>query len=80
LSAAGHGCHICMRNQKMEIPLARKIAGKKYLWDGTAYVTQDDARQAMEAYQKDGFDVHLVLEGDRYLVYSRRVATVQAAT
>jgi hypothetical protein len=62
----------------MDTPLARKVAGKKYMWDGATYVTRDDARQAMEAYKKDGFEVHLSLEGDRYLVYTRRVAVVQS--
>ena len=55
--------------------LAREVAGKKFLWDGAAYLTRDDARQAMEAYKKDGFEVHMFLEQDRYLVYTRRLVT-----
>jgi hypothetical protein len=62
----------------MTTPLARKIGGKKFVWDGALYQTRDDARAAMEAYTGDGFEVHLVMEEDRYLIYSRRVAQVQA--
>ena len=64
----------------MEIPLARKVDGKKYLWDGAAYSTQDDAQKVMEEYQKEGFEVHLVADGDQYLVYSRRLATAPAGS
>jgi hypothetical protein len=59
----------------LTIPFSREVAGKKFMWDGAAYVTKDDARQAMEAYKKDGFEVHLFLEGDKYLVYTRRLVT-----
>ncbi len=45
------------------------------MWDGGAYVTKEDARQAMEAYKKDGFEVHLFLERDKYLVYTRRLVS-----
>ncbi len=64
----------------MAISQSRKIAGRKFMWDGQTYVTRDDARQAMEAYKQEGFEVHLFLEDDRYLVYSRRVAAAQAAS
>jgi hypothetical protein len=33
----------------------------------------------MEDYGKDGFEVQMFEEGGQFLVYSRRVATVQAA-
>ncbi len=63
----------------MTIPLARKIDGKKFMWDGGTYETPEAAHQAMEDYIKDGFEAQMV-EGDgHYLVYSRRVAAVQAA-
>lgn len=63
----------------MSIPLARKCEGKKFMWDGVLYETQDQARQVMEAYQKDGFEVQLFQDTDKYLVYSRRLAAVQSA-
>jgi heterodisulfide reductase subunit A len=60
-------------------PLSREVAGKKFMWDGAAYVTKDDARQAMETYKKDGVQVHLFLEQDKYLVYTRKLVTQEAA-
>jgi hypothetical protein len=63
----------------LSIPLAREVAGKKFMWDGATYVTRDDARQAMEDYKKDGFEVHMFLLDDRYLVYTRRLVTKPAA-
>jgi len=55
--------------------MAREVAGKKFMWDGVVYLTRDDARQAVEAYKQNGFEVHLFLEQDRYLVYTRRSVT-----
>jgi hypothetical protein len=61
------------------VPLAREVAGKKFMWDGATYVTRDDARQSMETYQKDGFEVHMFLEDDKYFVYTRKLVTQPAA-
>jgi heterodisulfide reductase subunit A len=57
------------------IPLSREVAGKKFIWDGATYVTRDDARRALETYNKDGFEVHMFLEEDRYLIYTRMLVT-----
>lgn len=62
------------------IASAREVAGKKFMWDGAIYVTRDDARQALEAYKSDGAEVHMFLEADKYLVYSRRLATAVSST
>jgi heterodisulfide reductase subunit A2 len=61
------------------IPLSREVAGKKFLWDGNTYVTSDDARQALEAYSKDGFEVHMFLEEDKYLIYTRQLVAPASA-
>lgn len=61
----------------MTIPLARKFAGKKFMWDGRTYETEEIARQTLKAYEKDGFEVKLFAEKDQYLVYSRRVAVAE---
>jgi hypothetical protein len=61
------------------VPLAREVAGKKFMWDGATYVTRDDARQSMDSYKKDGFEVHMFLENDKYLLYTRRLVTQPAA-
>jgi hypothetical protein len=63
----------------MSIPLAMKFEGKKYMWDGITYQTEDLARQAMEAYAKDGFEVQLVAEDAQPLVYTRRIAVAQTS-
>jgi hypothetical protein len=62
----------------MTAPLARKVEGKKFLWDGGTYGTEDEAQQVMHGYEQDGFETRLFVEDDQYLVYSRRVATVQS--
>jgi hypothetical protein len=59
----------------MDIPLARKIAGKKFMWDGIVYTSRDEARQTMESYKQDGFEVHFIPEQDRCLIYTRRLAS-----
>jgi len=63
----------------MDIPLAKKVDGKKYMWDGGTYETQEQASEAMQAYGKDGFEVKMFVEEDQYLVYSRRVAAAPSA-
>ncbi len=63
----------------MTIPLARKIDGKKFMWDGGTYDSPEAAQKVMEDYVKDGFEVHTEEKDGQYLVYSRRVATVQSA-
>ena len=59
----------------MTIPLARKVNGKKFMWDGVVYDSDESARQVMEDYAKDGFEVEKFEEDGQFLVYSRRVAT-----
>jgi hypothetical protein len=63
----------------MTIPLARKVEGKKFVWDGITYESEDQARQAVDTYEKDGFEVQLFIEDDQSLVYSRRIAEKQTA-
>ena len=41
----------------MDVPLARKVNGKKFMWDGVLYESDDQAQQVMEGYAKDGFEV-----------------------
>jgi hypothetical protein len=62
----------------MTIPLARKINGKKFLWDGATYDSRDQAGEILEAYQKDSFEVQLIEEEEKFLIYSRRLAAVQS--
>ncbi len=63
----------------MDMLLARNVEGKKFMWDGETYEKEDQAHQTMAGYEKDGFEVKVFEEEGRYLVYSRRLATVQSA-
>jgi hypothetical protein len=63
----------------MTIPLAKKVDGKKFMWDGGTYDSPEAAQKVMEDYGTDGFEVQMFEEGGQFLVYSRRLATVQAA-
>jgi hypothetical protein len=49
------------------------IDGKKFLWDGRLFETHDDASLQAEAYKNDNFEVHLVEEEGKHLVYTRRL-------
>jgi len=52
--------------------LTQKFDGKKFMWDGGTYESEEKAREVMEAYQKDRFEVRMIKEGEQYFVYSRR--------
>ena len=47
--------------------------------DGNAYLTRDDARRTMEKYQNEGLEVHMFLEEDKYLIYTRKQVTKTAS-
>lgn len=52
----------------------RVISNKKYMWDGKVYENEGDALNVASAYKKDNFDVQLISEDGKYLLYTRRVA------
>ena len=54
-----------------------KLEGKKFMWDGGTYATEEEAQQVMRGYEKDRFETQMFVEDGQYLVYSRRVATVE---
>ena len=49
------------------------VDGKKFLWDGQLFDTHEDAWRQAEAYKTDNFEVHLVEQGDKHVVYTRRL-------
>ena len=55
--------------------LAKKIDGKKFMWDKGHYSTDQEAREKMAQYEKDGFEAECVEENGTYLVYTRRLVT-----
>jgi hypothetical protein len=55
--------------------LAKKIDGKKFMWDKCHYPTDQEAHEKMALYEKDGFEAECVEENGEYLVYTRRPVT-----
>lgn len=47
--------------------------GKKFMWDGLLYESAEDASCAADSYQKENFEVQVVAEDGKFLVYTRRV-------
>ncbi len=58
----------------------RFFDGKKFMWDGKVYDTQDQAQEVKNTYEKSAFEARLADEDGKYLVYSRRVSAQQTAT
>jgi hypothetical protein len=57
---------------EMSRGMAKTIDGKKFMWDGKEY-EKKDAEKTAERYENDGFEVRVVEEEGKYLVYTRRV-------
>ena len=55
--------------------MAKKMDGKKFMWDNGSYSTEAEAKEKMAFYEKDGFETRLVKEGSKFLLYTRRVVT-----
>lgn len=54
---------------------SKMINGKKYMWDNVTHESKKEAQELMEKYKKDGFEVELIEEEKKYLLYTRRVVT-----
>jgi hypothetical protein len=54
--------------------------GKKFMWDGHLYDNKEDASRTAQAYQDEGFQVQIVEEGGKFLLYTRRTAKEVATT
>jgi hypothetical protein len=52
---------------------SRIINGKKFMWDGVAYASKEEAQGVLEKYKADNFEVELAEEENQFLVYTRRV-------
>jgi hypothetical protein len=55
--------------------LSKLIDGKKYMWDGEVYESEEQAQEVKKKYEDDEFEVQLIKEESQFLVYSRRVVT-----
>lgn len=58
------------------MPDASKIINKrKVMWDGVVYETEKEAQELKKKYEDNNFEVELVQEEEKYLLYTRRVVT-----
>ena len=58
----------------------RVIENKKYMWDGKLFDDEGEALNAAASYKKAGFEVQLVEEEGKHLLYTRRVAAATVET
>jgi hypothetical protein len=54
---------------------SKKIDGKKFMWDGETYESESEAQEKKKTYEADKFEVELIKEEDKHLLYTRRVVT-----
>jgi len=47
--------------------------GKKYMWDGSHYASREEVAPVEEAYRKSNFEVCVMEEEGKFLVYTRKV-------
>jgi hypothetical protein len=52
--------------------LARRFGGKKFMWEGQAYSTEEEAMKTAQKYQADGFQAELVAEDNGFYIFTRR--------
>jgi hypothetical protein len=52
--------------------LAMISDGKKFMWDGQLYDTREEASLTGESYRNENFEIQMVEEGGKFLVYTRR--------
>ena len=55
--------------------LSKIINGRKVIWDGVEYETEEEVQELKKKYEDDNFEVELVEEEGKYLLYTRRVVT-----
>jgi len=57
----------------MDKRMVRYFDRKKFMWDGEEYTSEDDARQKEKEYRGKDFEVRVVPDNGKHLVYTRRV-------
>jgi hypothetical protein len=55
--------------------ISKKFDGKKYMWDGKTYETEDLAKESEKTYKENGFETRMISEGEGFSVYTRRLVT-----
>jgi len=51
------------------------INGKKFMWDFVIYESKKEAQETMQKFKDNGFEVELIEEENKYLLYTRKVIT-----
>jgi hypothetical protein len=59
----------------MDPSLATVHDGRKYMWDGRAYASAEEARAAVSGYERERFEVRLVERDGAFFVYTRRAVS-----
>lgn len=54
--------------------------GKKFMWDGRLFDARDEGFREAEAYKSENFEVRMVEQDGKFLVYTRRVPKELAVT
>ena len=52
--------------------LAMISDGKKFMWYGQLYDSKEEASRAAESYQNENFEIQMLEEDGKFLVYTRR--------
>ncbi len=55
--------------------VSKIINGKKFMWDGVVYESKKEIEGTMQKYKDDNFEVELIEEEGKHLLYTRRVVT-----
>ena len=53
--------------------------GKKFMWDGRLYDAQEQGLREAEEYTSENFEVRMVEQEGKFLVYTRRIPKESAA-
>jgi hypothetical protein len=53
----------------------RFFEGKKFVWDGEEYDSEEQASSVEKKYSEKGFEVRVWREDGKVLIYTRRVVT-----
>jgi hypothetical protein len=57
------------------MPKARLFDGKKFMWDGEEYDSEEKASAREKEYAEKGFDVQSLREDGKISLYTRRIVT-----
>lgn len=55
--------------------ISKNIDGKKFMWDGYNYKSENEAMKVESGYRENDFETRILQEENTFLVYTRRVVT-----